>query len=68
MIVDPWGVVLATAPDKEIAIVADLDLALLDGVRRRFPSLANRRPQELYATPPGSSLTEVGPSLTAGRE
>jgi predicted amidohydrolase len=49
MIVDPWGVVLATAPDTECAIVADLDLDLLDDVRRRLPSLANRRSRELYA-------------------
>jgi predicted amidohydrolase len=50
MIVDPWGVVLAAAPDTECAIVADLDLALLADVRRRLPSLANRRPQELYGS------------------
>jgi len=49
MIVDPWGVVLAMAPDRECAIVADLDLQLLDDIRRRLPSLAHRRPQELYA-------------------
>ncbi|MEO6496734.1 MAG: carbon-nitrogen hydrolase family protein [Solirubrobacteraceae bacterium] len=49
VIVDPWGVVLATAPDGECAIVADLDLELLADVRRRLPSLANRRPPELYA-------------------
>ena len=48
LIVDPWGVVLATAPDHECAIVADLDLDGLADVRRRLPSLANRRPQELY--------------------
>jgi deaminated glutathione amidase len=49
MIVDPWGVVLATAPDTDCAIVADLDLVRLEDVRRRLPSLAHRRPQELYA-------------------
>jgi predicted amidohydrolase len=49
MIVDPWGVVLATAPDAECAIVADLDLDALEQVRQRFPSLANRRPREIYA-------------------
>jgi deaminated glutathione amidase len=49
MIVDPWGVVLAAAPDTECAIVADLDLDQLEDVRRRLPSLANRRPRELYA-------------------
>jgi predicted amidohydrolase len=49
MIVDPWGVILAQAPDAECAIVADLDLDRLDDVRRRLPSLANRRPAEVYA-------------------
>jgi predicted amidohydrolase len=44
MIVDPWGVVLAQAPDREGHIVADLDLEGLQDVRRRLPSLANRRP------------------------
>ncbi len=44
MIVDPWGLVLAGAPDGETAIVADLDLGRVDEVRRRVPSLAHRRP------------------------
>jgi predicted amidohydrolase len=44
MIVDPWGLVLAQAPDTETVIVADLDLHALREVRRRLPSLANRRP------------------------
>jgi predicted amidohydrolase len=48
MIVDPWGLVLASAPDTEIAVVADLDLDALRDIRRRLPSLANRRP-EVYA-------------------
>jgi predicted amidohydrolase len=50
MIVDPWGVVLAQAPDSETFVVAELDLEAQDGVRRRVPSLANRRP-EAYAWP-----------------
>src|SRR3954468_9892165 len=44
MIVDPWGIVLAVAPDSEAVIPADLDLEAQDGIRRRLPSLANRRP------------------------
>jgi predicted amidohydrolase len=44
MIVDPWGVVLATAPDTECAIVADLDRAALREVRRRLPALEHRQP------------------------
>jgi predicted amidohydrolase len=52
MIVDPWGVVLATAPDAETVVVADLDLAQLEGIRAKLPSLANRRP-EAYRRPEG---------------
>jgi predicted amidohydrolase len=48
MIVDPWGVVLACAPDKETPIVAELDRERLDEVRRRLPALTHRRP-EVYA-------------------
>jgi predicted amidohydrolase len=42
-IVDPWGVVLAMATDRETAVVAELDLAVLQDVRRRLPSLVHRR-------------------------
>jgi predicted amidohydrolase len=45
LIVDPWGLVLASAPDRECAIVADADLGQLRDIRRRLPSLANRRPE-----------------------
>ncbi len=48
MIVDPWGVVLATAPDEECFVAADLDLAAQERVRAAVPALANRRP-EVYA-------------------
>ncbi len=44
MIVDPWGVVLAQAPDGETHIVCDLDLDRQLDIRARLPSLANRRP------------------------
>jgi deaminated glutathione amidase len=50
MIVDPWGVVLAQAPDGETFITAELDLERQADVRRTLPSLANRRPQA-YAWP-----------------
>ena len=43
-IVDPWGEVLARAPDEECFVAADLDLARQDEVRRTLPSLANRVP------------------------
>jgi predicted amidohydrolase len=45
LIVDPWGTVLAQAPDEETVIAAELDRAWLEEVRRRLPSLANRQPQ-----------------------
>ena len=48
MVIDPWGTVLATAPDGEGCIVVDLDLTAVDRVRAAIPSLANRRP-DLYA-------------------
>ncbi|MGN6815919.1 MAG: carbon-nitrogen hydrolase family protein [Solirubrobacterales bacterium] len=50
MIVDPWGVVLATAPDEECFVAAELDLAVLYRVRESLPSLANRQPGA-YAWP-----------------
>lgn len=43
-IIDPWGVVLVTAPDHECFVAADLDLARQDRLRESVPSLANRRP------------------------
>lgn len=50
MIVDPWGVVLATAPDTETFVLAELDLERQAEIRRTLPSLANRRP-EAYRWP-----------------
>ncbi len=44
MVVDPWGVVLATAPDGEGFVAAELDLAAQDRVRESLPSLADRQP------------------------
>ena len=43
-IVDPWGVVLAMAPDEECFVAADLDLAEQQRMREKLPALANRRP------------------------
>jgi deaminated glutathione amidase len=48
LIVDPWGEVLARAPDASAGaaepcfVAADLDLARQDEVREKLPSLANR--------------------------
>ena len=49
-IVDPWGVVLATAPDADAVITATLDMTRLAAVRRQIPSLSNRMPDR-YAWP-----------------
>src|SRR5437763_14651747 len=43
LVVDPWGTVLAQAPDEETVIVAELDRARLRDIRAKLPSLANRR-------------------------
>ena len=48
MIVDPWGLILAQAPDREAYVIADLDPAAQDDIRARLPSLSHRRP-EVYA-------------------
>ncbi len=53
MIVDPWGVVLAQAPDRECFVVAELDLERQRSVRESLPSLANRRPAA-YRWPEGA--------------
>jgi deaminated glutathione amidase len=45
MVVDPWGIVLAQAPDGEGLAVADLDFARLEEVRARLPALRHRRPE-----------------------
>jgi len=44
MIVDPWGVVIATAPDTECCITATIDLDFIDEIRGRYPLMDQRRP------------------------
>ena len=43
LIVDPWGVVLAEAPDSECFVSAELDFSAQDRIRESLPSLQNRR-------------------------
>jgi deaminated glutathione amidase len=50
LIADPWGTVLATAPDAETYAMAELDFARQDAIRARLPALAHRRP-DAYAWP-----------------
>lgn len=43
MVVDPWGTVLAQAPDIVTVVLADVDPDRLATIRAELPSLANRR-------------------------
>jgi predicted amidohydrolase len=45
MIVDPWGVVLAQAPDGEHHVLAELDLERQLEIRAQLPALTHRRPE-----------------------
>jgi predicted amidohydrolase len=44
LIADPWGTVVAQAPDEQTVIAAVLDRTRLREIRTKLPSLANRRP------------------------
>jgi predicted amidohydrolase len=50
LIADPWGTVLAQAPDEETVVVAELDRARLRRIRADLPSLANRRLEATWTT------------------
>lgn len=43
LIIDPWGRILAEAPDEECFVAADIDPELPGKMRKEFPALANRR-------------------------
>jgi predicted amidohydrolase len=43
LIADPWGAVLACAPDREDVAVAEIDYARQDELRAQLPCLAHRR-------------------------
>jgi predicted amidohydrolase len=49
MIIDPWGTVLATVPDGEGVVTAEIDLDQLRQIRSRLPCLQHRRKLELLA-------------------
>jgi predicted amidohydrolase len=49
VIVDPWGTVLAQAPDRESVIYAEYDEGYLEEVRAKIPALDHRRP-DIYGT------------------
>src|SRR6266516_336831 len=44
LIADPWGTVVAQAPDVQTVVIAELDRAWLREIRAKLPSLANRQP------------------------
>jgi predicted amidohydrolase len=45
MVIDPWGIVVAQAPDRESIVHAVIDTDLVAAVRRQIPAVANRRPE-----------------------
>ncbi|HEX5591602.1 MAG TPA: carbon-nitrogen hydrolase family protein [Candidatus Limnocylindrales bacterium] len=45
MVIDPWGIVVAQAPDRESIVHAVIDTDRVAAVRRQIPVLANRRPE-----------------------
>ncbi len=44
MVIDPWGTVIAQAPDRVGIVRADVQTDRVAAVRRQIPALANRRP------------------------
>lgn len=52
LIVSPWGEILGEGGTDPVTVVADIDLQLLEDVRRRLPSLTHDRPFELTRTAP----------------
>jgi deaminated glutathione amidase len=50
LIADPWGIVLAQAPDEECVVSAEVDRARLREIRANLPSLASRQP-DAYRPP-----------------
>jgi predicted amidohydrolase len=43
MVVNPWGTVLAQAPDCETTFAVELDFALMASIREKLPALTHRR-------------------------
>lgn len=48
MIIDPWGTVLARAPEGEGVITQDIDLEYIDQVRKNIPCFEHRK-TDVYA-------------------
>jgi len=43
MMVNPWGIILASGGDEEVVLKADIDLNEVKSARARFPALADRQ-------------------------
>ncbi|HET8579004.1 MAG TPA: carbon-nitrogen hydrolase family protein [Methylomirabilota bacterium] len=43
-VVDPWGVMVATAPDRECVTVTTIELDQIEEVKYRYPLMLQRRP------------------------
>jgi predicted amidohydrolase len=54
LIADPWGIVLAQAPDEDTVISAEIDKERMRAIRAKLPSLANRQ-IDAYRWPTTSS-------------
>lgn len=50
LIISPWGQVLAEAGTEPGVVVADIDLSIVDDVRRRIPSLTHDRAFDVVRT------------------
>lgn len=51
LVADPWGTIIADAPNHEGVVIADIDFDYLQQVRTQLPSLANRRPSAYQREP-----------------
>lgn len=49
MVVNPWGEILVEGDEREALLIAQIDLALVDEVRKRVPVFRDRR-AEVYRT------------------
>jgi predicted amidohydrolase len=47
MIINPWGIVIAQAPDGVSTVAAEINLEILEKTRKTFPALNHRR-QDLF--------------------
>jgi len=59
-VIDPWGVTIASAGDRETTVSADIDLGEVTNARTTFPALADRR--VIAATSPTLVLERNGES------